>query len=899
MADIFDKLTTQKQDAPQRDIFDSILANKQGGDNNSEKDINQPEANSDRNAQREANEQVQSSDEGGVQASEQRIQTYAQQRMRQNGSSGNASQQNEALLSKGDIFDQLASKGGGKIEKGKQINVQAKDGGKGQEDGQGLRLQSNAGNEAEITDEKGGVQSPTQNYLQRLVSSAKENPSEALTAAGASAAESGVALGVGSVAGKAAGSIAGRLLGSVAAAAAVPLAVGETASTGGLGALAVPAIEMGAFAAGAYLGDKATQLVEKMIGADKAIEQAKEDNPELAQVASLATMAPMAVGSLTNLAKMGAKEAGKQIIGGAIGGAAFEPVRYGVESALKAVTGSDQDVSPITLGSEAESALMGAVLSAHGAREIEKDVGPFTAREAVKTETDPAIEERAKARQAEIEASVAELTKGTEYATKTGEEQKGSVSEYPYGNEAWKATETGYSHSSKSGEEGEEEVNPIEGKRIYAAAYRDPDTGIVHIAEDHETAESKAGIYPQKDPNKRNTNDYGFVTEKGEFISREDAKDIAIASDQYETNRSGQLVMHSADLKMDIEKEQAAEPTPEAEAPQAAEKPRPLGGAAAVGEFEKNNVVEATRLLRDSPTSFDRNNPADFEKFKKEYTANFDEGTFEGEQGEATLKQIYDKAQDAFEIHDKSKGTIPIEKAVDQVGVQEKPAGVIATKNAQINEQRAKNGLPPVLPGREITNQTSWNEAARRMQEDPQYASSLVTKLKEKPSAVSAEDELVVAQHLGELQHEQDQLLERHNKETDPDLKRNLRDQLDDNLKKIDDASQVYRHVGTEASGALRVRRILAAADFSLPRLLARRQKAEGRELTDRERREEADKAEKYKDQQRKVDEAAIKAKEANQNGDIDSFIDQATSEAKTEKAKAKITPEKKPFEPV
>jgi hypothetical protein len=150
MADIFDKLTAPKQDAPKGDIFDSILANKQGGDNNSEKDINQPKANSDRNAQREANQQGGSSNEAKLYAPQQQREGNRQEPIGSIDASKDGSQQNEALLSQGDIFDRIASKGGEGVEKRKQ-NAQAQNGSQGQEDGQGLRSQVNAGEQGQVT----------------------------------------------------------------------------------------------------------------------------------------------------------------------------------------------------------------------------------------------------------------------------------------------------------------------------------------------------------------------------------------------------------------------------------------------------------------------------------------------------------------------------------------------------------------------------------------------------------------------------------------------------------------------------------------------------------------------------------------------------------------------------
>jgi hypothetical protein len=390
---------------------------------------------------------------------------------------------------------------------------------------------------------QGGVQPPAKgSYLTRLARNAAKDPGEAVEAAGASAAETGVGLLAGKAATEAvragatqvvkqgAKSVAGRLFGSVAAALAAPEVVAGTAATGGLGALAAPAIEMGAFAAGAYLGDKATQYVEKLIGVDKELEKAKQDNPELAQVASLATMAPMAASSLKNLAKLPVGKAVQKVAGGAVGGAAFEPIRYGVESGLKAVTGSEDQVAPVTAKSLEESALMGAVLSAHGARKIEDTVGPATARAAVKAQTEPATEAK---------------------------------------------TEVTAPQENASGEP----VQAFGPQRLQEAAFRatHPDTKETRIfrGENHDEAINKAfqaGFIDERTKNalsgnenaeNRNTEEFGFVDQYGDFHNREKsariAKDqgqLAVGEDEfdhYRTNASGEEVplLHSHEVNLD------------------------------------------------------------------------------------------------------------------------------------------------------------------------------------------------------------------------------------------------------------------------------------------------------------------------------------------------------------
>jgi hypothetical protein len=356
--------------------LDDIAAHfkqKEGGENN------EGQTYTDSNAQRQADEQVQDGFEEGLYASQMRLQepTGAEERQRTLDSSREVG---------GDFSEAQTQE-----TEGQRIQV-------GQEAGQGLRSQVLEGNQAQVGEE-GGVPSPSQGGI---IERAIEDPASAALAAGASAVETAGALKAGQIAAQQTGKfllkqIAKKAAGSVAAAAAAPLSAAAGAT--GIGALAIPAIEMGAFVAGDWAAEKAFNWIESLVGADEAIEEAKARNPEIAQGASLAAMAPMAYTSLRNFQRLAAQEgkaeAAQLAATGVAGGLAFEPIRYGVESALGAVTGAEEEPAPITAESLLESGLMGGVFAAHGAREIKKYVGPETAAAAVRTPTDATIEENA------------------------------------------------------------------------------------------------------------------------------------------------------------------------------------------------------------------------------------------------------------------------------------------------------------------------------------------------------------------------------------------------------------------------------------------------------------------------------------------------------------------------
>ena len=94
-------------------------------------------------------------------------------------------------------------------------------------------------------------------------------------------------------------------------------------------------------------------------------------------------------------------------------------------------------------------------------------------------------------------------------------------------------------------------VESPKGTRVMSAAYRDPDTGIIHEGPDHETAMTNAGKTPITDPANRETDDFGFMTDKGEFISRDKAREVGEKAKQvYPTSVSGREKLHSTDINL-------------------------------------------------------------------------------------------------------------------------------------------------------------------------------------------------------------------------------------------------------------------------------------------------------------------------------------------------------------
>jgi hypothetical protein len=750
MPDIFDQLAGQKKDAASADIFDR-LSKQKGGEQNEEQIRNQPQANVESNAPRGTQEQEPSiGSQAGLQADGQlRTQNQGQR------------QRNDQANLTGDIFDRLA--------KGKQASEgQAKDaqgGIQGAQAGQGLEGQVPAGNKEEV--DKGGVQPPAQGFFERLITKAAEKPKEAAIVA----AESGIGTAI-----------------DLAVGGAVASGVTTLAELGTFGAAtpAVPAIAMAGMAGGAWASSKIRKGLENLVGVGEAVKQAEQSQEELAQAASIAAMVPQAGKSLVKLAGMGVKKGLQQAAIGAAGGAAFEPIRYGVEAVGGKIIGDEEGPAPITLESVGESALFGAIMAGHEAKKQEgvkkiEDAGlPETAQVAGVVKSDEAIEKTADLVQPKKEP---------------------------------------------------------EGVRIGAAAWKNPRTGAIFYGENHEQAIERAkeasqdpeqkdklavGDLPKVDttkPENRETQDFGFITKDGEFVSREEAQKFAEQSGQFLGKKTDRPVMHSNEVQLDFYEKPA-------------EKPKQLPGAATKSEFTESRLTESVNAMDDAEKAkgraLDVNNEGDKRAWLQELNKRFDAGTFTLDE----QNSLWNQAHEAYRIRNAAGKTIPAEQAVKQIGGQRiQSQRIMAAKNEEINKRREARGDAPLLPGREITELGAWQEAAKRIAEDPQYLYNLTAELKQGKRTATAEEGAALLQHRGEIENRIDDLSEQRNKETDPSKISAIDTMLEKEYNDLRDAEQVYRNVGTELSGAFRMRQIQAAADFSLPRQIARKEKSLNRKL--------------------------------------------------------------------
>jgi len=700
------------------------------------------------------------------------------------------------------------------------------------EDREGIPSQSFARNKAEVSES--GVQPPAQGFFERLVTKAKEKPSEAAIVAAESGIGTAIDLAVG---------------GSVA----TGVSALAEAGTFGVATPVVPAIAMAGMAGGVYVSSKIRKGIENLVGVGQAVEEAEQSQPELALVASIAAMVPQGAKSVVNLAGMGVKKALPKVALGAAGGAAFEPIRYGVESVGEKITGGEGP-APITLESVGESALFGAIMAGHeskrqkGMEEIANNDLPETSKVAGSVKNDQAIDETAKIVNLDEEKASQDLEK------QVSEEEPRQTR---IGAAAWKNERTGAIYH------GEDHESAIE------AARRD--------AQDPENKDKVAvGDLPKQDvtkPENRETPDFGFITKEGEFLSREEAQRFAEQSGQFKGKVTDRPVMHSNEVQLDFY---------EKKAPATEVKARQLPGAASKAQFTEDRLSQSVRAIEDGEKTkgraLDVNNEGDKREWIGEINKRFDSGTFSQDE----LNSLWNQSHEAYRIRNAAGRTIPIEKAVQQIGgerIQSQKA--LAAKNEEINKRREARGDAPLLPGREITQLGAWQDAAAKIAEDPQYLYNLTADLKKGKRSATAEESLALLQHRGEIENRIDDLSEQRNSETDEAKISLIDSKLEKEYNDLRDAEQVYRSVGTEVSAALRVRKIQALADFSLARNVAREEKAKNRKLTKQELftiKEDSDKVKGLQQQISNLDNQRI---EAGKDASIESETKQPVKKSK------------------
>ena len=167
--------------------------------------------------------------------------------------------------------------------------------------------------------------------------------------------------------------------------------------------------------------------------------------------------------------------------------------------------------------------------------------------------------------------------------------------------------------------------------------------------------------------------------------------------------------------------------------------------------------------------------------------------------------------------------------------------GVSATsnKNATVDQERARRGLPPVMAPARQSNPEQWDAAMRHMDADPQWQDSLIKELDKKARPLTAEENMALLHRKNTLRLEHFDALEAFQEAQrsgdqqaidDANLRANVA------AANLDDFNEVSHKVGSEEGRSLQSRKAMVEEDFSLAKMEMEAKQAKGRDLTPDER---------------------------------------------------------------
>lgn len=214
---------------------------------------------------------------------------------------------------------------------------------------------------------------------------------------------------------------------------------------------------------------------------------------------------------------------------------------------------------------------------------------------------------------------------------------------------------------------------------------------------------------------------------------------------------------------------------------------------------------------------------------------------------------LYQNSKTASAAYDQGNGNKPMPEVVNQLLQPESTenrqiasdqeagtAQTLSTKNATTDQRREEIGLTPAEQVVRKTDKTTWDNASRKIQEQPQYQDNLIRELSLKPRVISDEDNAILLHRVASLENQRNAAVKAINDAHDS-LNHEL---LVENRAKLagleDDLQHVYdvlKSSGTESGRALRARQIMVQSDYSLTNMVARYRatKSEGK-ITDSER---------------------------------------------------------------
>lgn len=203
---------------------------------------------------------------------------------------------------------------------------------------------------------------------------------------------------------------------------------------------------------------------------------------------------------------------------------------------------------------------------------------------------------------------------------------------------------------------------------------------------------------------------------------------------------------------------------------------------------------------------------------------------------------------------------------VGETSTQEATDGPTSIKNAVVDQERAKRGLPPAMEPLRRSFDTVWDRAMTIADAGPARQDTLIAELKEKPRSLTDLEDALLLHRQVTLQNDYDKVIEQMDAASDPVQSAELEAQEELLSKQLVDLYDVGKAAGTETGRGLNARKMLANEDFSLAKMIVQKRKAVGKKTLSTEEEVEVKAAQRQiSDLQKRLDEhvARIEALEA------------------------------------
>jgi hypothetical protein len=164
-------------------------------------------------------------------------------------------------------------------------------------------------------------------------------------------------------------------------------------------------------------------------------------------------------------------------------------------------------------------------------------------------------------------------------------------------------------------------------------------------------------------------------------------------------------------------------------------------------------------------------------------------------------------------------------------GTEEPQNNPTSIKNSTVDAEREERGLPPAMKAASKEFGTSWNEAMKRIEEEPDVQRNLIDELKKKPRPISDVENALLLHRQIDLRNRFDaeaDTLAKAVEKNDEEGAAEARVRLAPISDQLQDVYDVGRAAGTENARGLATRRMLVNEDFSLASLERQTRAANG-----------------------------------------------------------------------